>query len=81
MELAMDIANATGMIHGGGPLAGLIGWEKGSGDTWGKHRTLAANDWISGFLFSPALTIGGGTAEVQRNVIAERILGLPRDVD
>ncbi len=37
--------------------------------------------WASGFLFSPALTVGGGTAEVLRNVIAERILGLPHDVD
>jgi alkylation response protein AidB-like acyl-CoA dehydrogenase len=36
--------------------------------------------WPFGFLFSPALTIGGGTAEVQRNIIAERILGLPHDV-
>ncbi|MDQ3946160.1 MAG: acyl-CoA dehydrogenase family protein [Actinomycetota bacterium] len=35
--------------------------------------------WAVGFLFSPALTIGGGTAEVQRNIIAERVLGLPRD--
>jgi len=35
--------------------------------------------WVFGFLFSPALTIGGGTAEVQRNIIAERVLGLPRD--
>ena len=35
--------------------------------------------WVTGFLFSPALTIGGGTAEVQRNIIAERVLGLPRD--
>ena len=35
--------------------------------------------WAIGFLFSPALTIGGGTAEVQRNIIAERVLGLPRD--
>ena len=35
--------------------------------------------WNIGFLFSPALTIGGGTAEVERNIIAERVLGLPRD--
>ena len=35
----------------------------------------------SGFLFSPALTVGGGTSEVLRNIIAERILGLPHDDD
>ena len=37
--------------------------------------------WTFGFLFSPALTIGGGTAEVQRDVIGERILELPREPD
>src|SRR5262249_42881750 len=34
-----------------------------------------------GFSFAPALTIGGGTGEVQRNIIAERVLGLPHDPD
>jgi alkylation response protein AidB-like acyl-CoA dehydrogenase len=39
-----------------------------------------AGIWPYGFLFSPALTIGGGTWAVQRNIIGEKILGLPKDV-
>jgi alkylation response protein AidB-like acyl-CoA dehydrogenase len=35
--------------------------------------------WSRGFLSTRCLTIAGGTSEVQRNVIGERILGLPRD--
>jgi 3-oxochol-4-en-24-oyl-CoA dehydrogenase len=35
--------------------------------------------WHHGFLFAPALTIGGGTSQVQRNIVAERVLGLPHD--
>jgi len=31
------------------------------------------------FLQSPAFHLGGGTDEVQRNLVAERVLGLPRD--
>jgi alkylation response protein AidB-like acyl-CoA dehydrogenase len=39
-----------------------------------------ARTWVSGFLGGRCLTIAGGTSEVQRNVIAEQLLGLPRDV-
>jgi 3-oxochol-4-en-24-oyl-CoA dehydrogenase len=53
----------------------------GTSGTLGDFGPLGDTDpiWPEGFLFSPALTIGGGTSEVQRNIIGERVLGLPRD--
>jgi hypothetical protein len=35
--------------------------------------------WHYGYLFHPALTLGGGTFAVQRNIVAEHVLGLPRE--
>jgi alkylation response protein AidB-like acyl-CoA dehydrogenase len=90
MELAKDIAGPYGLLADAGPQAGLVhGGESGgaSGPTSasgasGDGRVLwPASVWAQGYLFSRALTIGGGTAEVQRNIIAERVLGLPHDVD
>jgi alkylation response protein AidB-like acyl-CoA dehydrogenase len=48
----------------------------------GAEGATAVGDafaWGMGFLSTRCLTIAGGTSEVQRNVIAERLLGLPRD--
>jgi alkylation response protein AidB-like acyl-CoA dehydrogenase len=55
-------------------LAGARGMLDGTGP-------LGDDDpiWSYGFLYATALTIGGGTAEVQRNIIGERVLGLPAD--
>ena len=55
-------------------LAGPAGMLTGAGPLGAP-----ADLWHHGFLFAPALTIGGGTSEVQRNIIAERTLGLPKD--
>ena len=55
-------------------LVGAAAMLTGDVDGAGVDRA----EWHSGFLFSRALTIGGGTAEVQRDIIAERVLGLPK---
>ncbi len=60
-----------------------------SKDLMGAYGMLGAgpdleaewHQWAGGFLFSPALTVGGGTSQVLRNIIGERLLGLPHDAD
>ena len=84
MELAKALAGADGMVAGSGP-AGAIPARAKSGPTENKFQALAnerpAVDpmWHYGYLFSPALTLGGGTFAVQRNIVAEHVLGLPRE--
>jgi alkylation response protein AidB-like acyl-CoA dehydrogenase len=39
---------------------------------------LSTVHWVHKYLYSYQTTIGGGTSEIRRNIIGERILGLPR---
>jgi 3-oxochol-4-en-24-oyl-CoA dehydrogenase len=67
-ELCWDMSGAAGGLgrsHGGGPVTA-------AGVPDGAH-------WARQVLITRALTIGGGTTDIQLNIISERILGLPRD--
>jgi 3-oxochol-4-en-24-oyl-CoA dehydrogenase len=82
MLLARDLVGANAMLTGGdgtdefvpGTDSKGLGPDKPAGG-------LFHPGWYDGFMFSQALTIGGGTGDVQRNIVAERVLGLPHDVD
>ena len=43
-----------------------------------RHGAAADASWLDGYLFALAGPIYAGTNEIQRNVVAERMLGLPR---
>ncbi|MBA3287312.1 MAG: acyl-CoA dehydrogenase family protein [Acidimicrobiia bacterium] len=91
MALARDLIGPAALLTGGdgsdGPRGASFG-ERFVPGTETKNlgpirppRRLDHPGWYDGYLFSQALTIGGGTGEVQRNIVAEHVLGLPRDID
>ena len=65
----MDLLGTEGMIHEAGYPLNRAG-ERGRGD-WGLSKQ---------FLRSQANTIEGGTSDIMRNILGERVLGLPGDV-
>ena len=67
-RLVQDTADAAVEIAGPGGVA----WEP---------SVPRAGRWSDQLLNARSASIGGGTNEIVRNVIAERVLGLPRDVD
>jgi alkylation response protein AidB-like acyl-CoA dehydrogenase len=57
---------------------GLLGENAYNLDVAGAGVEPDGGAWLDGFLFALAGPIYAGTNEIQRNVVAERILGLPR---
>ena len=80
MALARDVVGAAAMLTGGdGSQEFVPGTDTKGLGTDKPDGGLMHPGWYDGFLFSQALTIGGGTGDVQRNIVGERVLGLPHD--
>jgi alkylation response protein AidB-like acyl-CoA dehydrogenase len=76
MEHGQDVTEyGVGLL---GPEAALWSGPVGRGDRRGEQRRQWRK-WTHYALACRAMTIGGGTTQINLNVIAERILGLPRD--
>jgi alkylation response protein AidB-like acyl-CoA dehydrogenase len=82
LSLAKDLSGASGMLDGSGPVGHVPSAMRG-GPTENNFVDDQFPDvdpiWHFGYLFHPALTLGGGTFAVQRNIVAEHVLGLPRE--
>jgi hypothetical protein len=71
--LAMDVYGMEGQL--------LLG-DAGREEMFGGRLTAArypVNALQSSYFFSRSETIWGGSAEIQRNIVGERVLGLPKE--
>ncbi|HPU38963.1 MAG TPA: acyl-CoA dehydrogenase family protein, partial [Microthrixaceae bacterium] len=66
-SVALDIMGAGGMLYGSYELVR-------------PRHALFSDDMYKNFLRARANSIEGGTSEVLRNILGERVLGLPGDV-
>ena len=88
----MEVSKLTGLRARAAARSGRPPGPEGSGaklrssqvlrelaDVAGPAGVAEPDDWSTLFLTAPSFGIRGGTDEIQRNILGERVLGLPRE--
>ncbi len=81
----MNKLSSTNIGHMVAKLALDLLGDDGLLDPQGKGRNMGfgprgAEGWLTQYMYSLGIAVAGGTANIQKNVIGERGLGLPRDM-
>ena len=65
-------------LESGADTAAIVAEKQRLRDITKLADDAQTHDWLEGFLFAQAGPIYAGSNEIQRNIIAERVLGMPK---